>query len=168
MAVVTTPAPPPPDAAVGTNPANPTAPPKRKVVEKTKYTVPEGGLKAWPADFKKATNKPLTAKDFAKGSEWIYYEETAKDYAERAKRMSAKAETLKQFGSGEQAQQAGKFLKAAERSKELFSKLQKELNPEQLALLLKSVGFQLTPNADGGDPVIKPADAAPAGDQPQG
>lgn len=136
MAVVNAP---PPPAGYPTAAPSDGAVVKRKQPERLKYAIPEGGLTEWPADFKVSVHKPLAIKDFAKGSEHIFYENMADAFERRAKSMRQKADTLRKFGSGAQAKAAAGFMKLADRMAELKKQLSAELGEDQVNALLASV-----------------------------
>lgn len=77
---------------------------KKAKKARVKYTVPEGGLKAWPKDFDRKVYKPLLRKDFA--DETVYMEAKATRLEAAAKRIREEVTIIRQVGGVEQRKAA--------------------------------------------------------------
>ncbi len=85
----------------------------KKKQPRIEYTIPEGGLKAWPKDFDRKVYKPLRRKNFA--DETVFMEAKAARLEAAAKRIREEIVITRQLGGSEQAKAAKQFARLQNR-----------------------------------------------------
>lgn len=109
-----------PSAKPGNKAPEAAKPPKEKKV-RTKFVVPEGGLKEWPTDHDPKVHKPLKSTDFA--DESVYWFHKADQLEKAAVAAREKAEQIKKLGGVKDVKKAKRLMQMQQKIAELKAQL---------------------------------------------